>query len=126
MRTGLLSFVFGAVFFAGAVSLVDTGAWAQTTEGPIIPGLRPPDATGPQDVGARRDADRYYWNKGQWWYWTPQNTWLRWNGDTWVQAVRASKPGVQPQPYVARYTPQRVAAPSPSYRYHVNDQRAGL
>ncbi len=43
--------------------------------------------------GGRDDLRwRYRWHNGQWWYWTPQSTWLIWSGSTWTPHVVASVP----------------------------------
>lgn len=36
------------------------------------------------ELGAAESRWRYVRHNNQWWYWTPQSTWLIWSGDRWV------------------------------------------
>ncbi len=120
----------GLVSLVALTWLVSDVAEAQTS----VPAPPPPKVaaapavspTAAQDMAARPDAARYYWQNGQWWYYTPQSTWMRWNGAIWVQHVNPNY--VPPQPYQVRtfrandYEP----ASAPSYRYSINSRRGGL
>jgi hypothetical protein len=79
------------------------------------------------EIAARPDGFRYYWHNGEWWYFTAQNTWLRWNGKAWVVHHSINDAGVfgparAPQPSAEIYAP----APDGSYRYQINRRKGGL
>ena len=89
MRTLLIA--FAAVL--SAASLVS----AQTTT-----------TTAPAEV--RSDQWRYVQHNGQWWYYTPKQTWLIHDGSAWQPYVATPAPVVQsapvyqPQPAPTQYT----------------------
>ncbi|HEX4146877.1 MAG TPA: hypothetical protein VHY91_25495 [Pirellulales bacterium] len=132
MRTAwLFSLVAAAIFLIGqaaeAQSLVKpNSASAAPAPAPATAPAPSGSQTAAQDMAARPDAARYYWQNGQWWYYTPQNTWLRWNGAIWVQHVNPSY--VPPQPLQVRSFRANDYEPisPPSYRYSINIHRAGL
>jgi hypothetical protein len=37
----------------------------------------------PADATANPDGWRYVWHNNQWWYYTPEKSWLIWNGTAW-------------------------------------------
>lgn len=66
---------------------------------------------------------RCVWHGGQWWYWTPQNSWLVWSGSTWVpyeQPYRSATATMsQPMPYSTGYGSYEAqypgTTPQPTY-----------
>ncbi|HEY5311503.1 MAG TPA: hypothetical protein VIK18_03255 [Pirellulales bacterium] len=55
-------------------------------------------------IEARPDGWRYRWHQGYWWYYTPRNTWLRYENKAWnpfiipppVPAAPIAQPAVVP------------------------------
>jgi hypothetical protein len=60
-------------------------------------------------VGAAAAANpnqwRYVQHNGQWWYYTPQNSWMRWNGSAWAPHTYSGYGGYgyTGAPYTAGY-----------------------
>jgi hypothetical protein len=57
-------------------------------QAPVAPnagqGVSPaPGAVLPGGVQGGQDQWRYRWHNGAWWYWTPANRWVVWNGSSW-------------------------------------------
>ena len=44
----------------------------------------PTPARSAEPASRTRDAWRYRWNDGRWWYWTPEQKWMVWTGFAWV------------------------------------------
>jgi hypothetical protein len=57
---------------------------------------------------------RCCWHDNCWWYWTPQQTWLRWTGTAWVPYQQPAGPGTPYATYYGSYeTPASAAVPAP-------------
>jgi hypothetical protein len=56
-------------------------------------------------IEARPDGWRYRWHQGYWWYYTPQQSWLRYENNAW-------KPFIVPPSAPTNPLAQRVAAPT--------------
>lgn len=122
MRTAWLFSVVVAPCLIGQVIAAEAVNSAATA--PAVAAAANPQATSldaAQIIAARPDRDRYYWHDGQWWYFTTQNNWLRWNGVAWVPFVNVQTGARSAYPASAA---GEVAAPS--YRYSINMYRAGL
>lgn len=49
---------------------------------------RPAEAQVSAQTRVNVNADpNYRWHNGQWWYAQPNNTWMMWNGNSWVGAA---------------------------------------
>jgi hypothetical protein len=80
------------------IGLTFLSAWLATTAGGLAaePNTKPeanpqaeasatngPSEAAAKDVKSRSDGWRYVWHNNQWWYYTPQQHWLIYQGDTW-------------------------------------------
>lgn len=86
---------------------------------------RGPDGRAAAEIAARADAMRYYWHNGDWWYYTAQGRWLRWNGSAWIAGGGpfVATPVLQ---FVPQYSGQAPSTYYDPYRYEINKRRAGL
>lgn len=112
------------------------------TSGPVAAGPlaagpvagQPADGQTAAQLAGRPDAWRYYWHDGQWWYFTAQNNWLRWNGTAWVRHYSINDSGAfsqgrTPQPNVLEPSAGGYyyrAGPVQTFRYQINRRMGGL
>lgn len=126
MRTFVVFALLAMMACTGSEVLAQAPA-AQKSQGP--------SSSAAAEIAARPDAFRYYWHNGTWWYFTPQNAWLRWNGSAWIvhhsinEANTFAPAPVQQQPtyiIVPGPTNSGPAYSGPTYRYEINRRKGGL
>lgn len=95
MRTVLAAIVLaGLGLFPAAVSAQTTSRTESVRQGTIDSSATAFDA--------RPDRWRYRWHQNHWWYYTPQQTWLWYEHNTWKPFITPppapAQPFVQPAP----------------------------
>lgn len=78
-------------------------AWGAGSLRAAEPATVQAEKNGASDVKSRPDGWRYVWHNNQWWYYTPRQHWLVYQGDSW-------------QPYASEASGGTARNSGPSYR----------